>query len=351
MKFARRCVREMQPYQPGYQPPRVDGVIKLNTNENPYPPSPRVLEALRQHVDGRLRLYPDPEWRELRATASRVYGIGPEYIFFGNGSDEILALLFRAFVEREELTAFPYPTYSLYRTLAEANGNPYRLVETGEGFEVILDGFLEVPAKMVLLANPNSPTGLDLPPSAIESFVARYPGLVVVDEAYVDFGAESCLELVRRYRNLVVLRTLSKSFSLCGMRVGYCFADPELVAALMKVKDSYNINVLSQVAGKMALEDYQYMVERAREIARTRDGVKEGLERLGFLVFPSRANFLFMKHGTVPAREIFESLAAAGIYVRYFPERRLLDYLRVTIGTPQEMDVFLEQVSNVVGRR
>jgi len=341
MNLFRPHIRAMQGYEPGEQP-REAGFIKLNTNENPYPPSPRVIEAVRREAGERLRLYPDPLATPVREAAARLYGVPPEGILVGNGSDDLLTLVCRSFVDPGETIAFPLPTYTLYRTLAEIQGARVEAVAFPEDFS-LPPRLAEVPAKVVFLANPNSPSGTLVPPEAVERFARKHPGVVVVDEAYVDFARSHCLSLAGALPNVIVLRTFSKSFSLCGVRCGLAFADPEVIAGMAKVKDSYNVNRLAVVAAVAALEDIEHMRANVRRIVATRERLRAALEDLGFSCYPSEANFVLARAPEGQhARALYERLKRRRILVRYFDRPRLRDCLRITVGTDAEVDALLE---------
>ncbi len=339
-------LRGMEAYTPGYQPPITPATIKLNTNENPWPPSPLALKAISDAVGSELRLYPPSEWSELRSEISTAYGIPPGMIFCGNGSDEILSLIFRCFTDPGDTLILPYPTYSLYPVLASAAGVTVDHVETKEDFSVDLEAMAARKGRMVILANPNAPTGILAPVSAIMDFADRFDGIVVIDEAYIDFAPEgsSCLSALANRENVIILRTLSKSFSLCGIRCGYAFADSSLVQGLTAMKDSYNLDLLAQRGAAAAISDLGWMQGNARRIIAAREKFVERLAGLGFTVLPSAANFVFARHEQVASRRIFEGLAEHDIHVRHFGGRRVADWLRISIGTDDEM----ERVSGVL---
>jgi histidinol-phosphate aminotransferase len=326
----------MSGYVPGEQP-RDRRYIKLNTNENPYPPSPRVLEALRTAATSDLRLYPDPEATELRQKAAEVYRVPVDGIIAGNGSDDLLTMLFRACVEQGDgSVAYPVPTYSLYDTLARIQGAAPRTIPYPADFAVPVDGLVDLGARLTLVCSPNSPSGTAAPLSAIEALARRAKGLVVVDEAYVDFGRESALPLLAAHPNLAVLRTFSKSFSLAGMRIGLAFAHPDVICELNKVKDSYNLDRLSLVAARAALEDYAWMQANVAKVRAARDDLTADLHRLGFHVLPSEANFLFVRRPNLEGKVLYTKLREAGILVRHFATAELSGGVRVTVGTPEE---------------
>ena len=325
---------------PGEQPAPGRRVVKLNTNENPYPPSPRVLSALTAAVNDRLRLYPDPDARGLRTRAAAVYGVPPEYVLAGNGSDECLALLVRALVDPGDRVAFPVPTYSLYDTLVAVQGGTAVRVPWPTDFA--LPGELaDARARLTFLCNPNSPSGTLVANALIEDLARRIEGVLVVDEAYVDFARESALPLVTRHPNVVVLRTFSKSFSLAGLRVGLAFGHPDLLAGLRTVKDSYNLDRLALAAAEAALEDLDHMRTSVARVRTTRARLAHALAEIGFSVLPSEANFVLARRRGADLGPLARSLAGRDILVRHFPAPDLRDALRITVGTDDEIDTLL----------
>lgn len=342
-------IRDMVPYTPGEQPK--DRVfIKLNTNENPYPPSPRVLEAIRRTAGEELRLYPDPEASALRETLARYHGVAPEQVFVGNGSDEVLAFCFQAFFGPEKPICFPDISYSFYPVYAALFDVPFREVPLREDFTLPVEDLLGGNGG-VILPNPNAPTGIALPLGEIERLAAGNPSaVVVIDEAYVDFGTDSALALLSRYPNLLVVRTMSKSRSLAGMRVGYALGSPDLIAALNCVKNSFNsytLDRLALAAARASVEDEAYFEEMRQKIMATRARTAEALEKLGFRVCPSQANFLFVSHPKRSGKELLDGLRARDILVRWWGRARIADYLRITIGTDREMDRLVEELAQL----
>ncbi|MGD9780974.1 MAG: histidinol-phosphate transaminase [Kiritimatiellia bacterium] len=343
-EYIRKTVQELEAYAPGEQP-KVEGLIKLNTNENPYPPSPAVVRALRGFPAESLRLYPDPVCSALRERIAALNGCATEHVFVGNGSDEVLRLATRAFTQPGGAVASFDPSYSLYPVLAAAEEVGFRTVPLADGF-----GWTEPPADLeatlFFLANPNAPTGVFYPVETIRAFCRRFKGVVLVDEAYVDFsGGRDCLALAKELPNVLVGRTMSKSFSFAGLRIGWAIGSTELVGALYKLKDSYNVDRLAQALAWAALGDMAWMQDNARRIMATRGRVTAELEKRGFQVVPSASNFLFISPpaGTTAA-ELFAGLRAKKILVRYFPGKRTGDYLRVSIGTDAQMDAFLAAI-------
>jgi histidinol-phosphate aminotransferase len=334
----------MRAYTPGEQP-RDRRYVKLNTNENPYPPSPLVLRALREAVGEDLRVYPDPLAERLREKAAAVYGVEKENVLVGNGSDEVLAIVMRACVERGDPVAYPVPTYSLYDTLVAIQGGEARRVPFPEDFS-LPPALFETEARVTLLCNPNSPSGTFVPVARIEELAGRVRGLLVVDEAYVDFAPQSALALVRRHPRVMVVRTFSKAFSLAGLRVGLGFAHPDLIAELAKVKDSYNVSRLSLAAALAALEDYGWMRRNAERIKDGRRRLVAGLERLGFFVHPSEANFVLARRPGRSLEPLYLALRERGVLVRYFSG--LGDALRITVGAKEEIEALLRALEDAL---
>jgi histidinol-phosphate aminotransferase len=339
MSQVRRCVRDMQGYVPGKQPVG-GGYIKLNTNENPYPPSPRVLEALRDALTGDLRLYSDPLATPLRETAARLYGCEVDEVIAGNGSDDILTLIFRAFLDAGDVIATAAPSYTLYPVLSRMQDATCTDVPLGPGY-TLPEGLDAHGAKVVFIVNPNAPTGVLFAREALRDFLARAKSIVVVDEAYADFAGESAIDLLPEFPHLIVVRTLSKSYALAGMRLGLGFAHRDLIAQLMKVKDAYNLDRLSIVAGCAALEDQVWLRDTAAKIIRTRTHLLQTLADIGLHVPPSRTNFVFPRIPDGRACEIYEALEKRRILVRYFRGALVADSLRVTVGTDADVEAFV----------
>ncbi len=346
MNYARRHLERVEGYTPGEQP-RDSGFIKLNTNENPYSPSPRVFEAVKNVSGEQLRKYPDPVYRRLRSKISQVYGVAPERIFVGNGSDEVLSLLVRTFVDPDEKVVYTYPSYVLYETLAKLNAVGYESLELDDNFD-LPESVFSCSGKLFFIANPNSPTGKAVDRKTVGRLCDSFGGLVVADEAYADFSKNSCLDALNECPNLVILRTFSKSFSLASIRVGFALAREELVAELMKTKDSYNVNLLSQLAAEAALDDMDHMRRNVERIVKTRNRLSATLADMGFLVYPSESNFVLARYRNGSARDLYEQLKQRKILVRYFPLRRLDDCLRITVGTEQEIDSLLNALREIL---
>jgi histidinol-phosphate aminotransferase len=351
MSLFRKNVEAMAPYVPGEQPKPGARVTKLNTNENPYPPSERVSEAIVAELargGERLRLYSDPVAFDFRTAASEVTGFPVDRILAGNGSDELLTMIVRAVVEPGETIAYPYPSYVLYETLAHAQGARIRAVDFPRDFS-LPDALFGVDARLVFVTTPNSPSGTGYSAAELRRLAESVPkALVVVDEAYADFADENALELAKTVPNVVVLRTLSKSYSLAGMRLGLLFGAPDVVAGIAKVKDSYNLDRLALVAGAAALRDGESMRASVAKIRKTREHLTRGLRDLGFEVLPSSANFVFARLGTAKrARETYGALRARGILVRYFDRPLLDDGLRITVGTDGEIAALLSALGEL----
>ncbi len=346
MILFREAIRKMEGYVPGEQPEE-EGYIKLNTNENPYPPSPKIIKAICDFLATPLALsrYPHPLSEMVRVGAEKYYGVPREWIVVGNGSDELLNLIFRVFLGKGDRVAYPFPTYTLYRTLA--------LLQEAEPWEIPFPGDFSLPEEFVrarvplkILCNPNSPTGTYVSLEAIERLLRETSSPVVLDEAYVDFAPSNALSLLARFPHLLIVRTLSKSFSLAGLRIGFLFAHPEVVREILKAKDSYNVNVLSQIGAKAALEDMEYALRNIERIKETRLWFSRAMEELGFFVYPSCANFVMVKRGDMDLYFLYQELKKRKILVRYFPEWP--DALRITIGTDEHMHILLEQVRDII---
>ena len=347
-QYFRPNIIAMAGYVPGEQPPD-DDVIKLNTNENPYGPSPKVYASLKRAVGSSLRLYPEPQSDTLRATAARVYGVNAGNIIVGNGSDEILSMLLRCFVGPGGRVAYPVPTYSLYDTLVNVQDGITTAVNYPVDFSLPAE-LAEQNAALTFVCNPNAPSGTMISLKAIEKLARSTPGILAIDEAYIDFAATegaSAIPLIHQLPNLVVLRTFSKSFSLAGMRIGLAFADEEIITGMMKVKDSYNVNRLSLLAATVALEDLPWMTRNAQRIQRSRKKLTAGLERVGYQVYPSHANFVLARKDGQNLRSVYEELKCRKIFVRYFDLPGLQDCLRITVGKPSEIKILLKEMATL----
>lgn len=338
----------MEGYLPGEQPQN-GGIIKLNTNENPYPPSPRVLSALRKTVNSSLRLYPESLSDSLRSIAATTYGVRPENILAGNGSDELLSMLVRCFVGPGDRVIYPAPTYTLYDTLIAIQEGEIIGVSYSPDFS-LPETFYSQQAALTFLCNPNSPSGTLVSLEEVERLARSVRGILVVDEAYIDFAEGdriSSIPLIRTFSNLVVLRSFSKSFSLAGLRIGLAFAAEEIIAGMVKVKDSYNLNRLSLAAATAALHDLPWMARNVGRIQKSRKRLSRGLSRMGFHVYPSQANFVMARREGKNLRELYEELKKRKIWVRYFDKYGLEDSLRITVGTPQEIKRLLQEMEAI----
>lgn len=338
---ARPAVERMTAYTPGEQPPPGTPIVKLNTNENPYPPSPRVMQALAALEPERLRRYPPPMADAFREAAARAHGVTPDMVLAGNGSDDLLAIVLRAYVGAGDGLAYPWPTYSLYPVLAAVQEARAIEVPWEPGWALPTEALLRAGARAIFFANPNAPSGTLVPRAAVRALAERFDGLVLVDEAYADFAEEDCLALPRELPNVVVCRTLSKGYSLAGLRLGYAVAPAPIVRVLQKTKDSYNVDAPSIAAAIAALEDRAHAEKTWREVKRERARLTDELGRRGFAVEPSQANFLLARVPGGDAGAIYRALKDRGVLVRFFDQPDLRDKLRITVGTPQENDALL----------
>jgi histidinol-phosphate aminotransferase len=369
----RPLVRGLQPYVPGEQP-KIKGLIKLNTNENPYPPSPRVLAATRATVDGRLRLYPNPTAQVLRDNLARLHGCRPENIIVGNGSDELLAMAVRAFVETrvgqasrlsraggtpallwsKSLVQFFTPSYSLYPVLADIHGAARNAVPLRPDFAIPSVAELrrarqwDFGAALTFVTTPNAPSGRGYSTAELEELCRAQKGVVLLDEAYVDFAREDAMSLALKYPHVLVARTFSKAYSLCFQRVGYCVGHPALIAALQKIRDSYNVNGLGQVAALATLDDLPRYRANFRRIIATRERLSHELEALGFRVFPSQTNFILVRPPKYTAQTWLQKLRDRKILVRWFSDPLVRDYLRITVGKPEEAAALVKAAKTVL---
>lgn len=338
----------MAEYIPGEQPQNLDEFIKLNTNENPFPPSRSVLEALENACDESLRRYPNPTATAVRECFAEMHGLSPENVFVGNGSDEIFTLLFRGFIEPKDRAVFPYPSYSLYYTLAEANGIKYDRVPLTKSLDVDFSPFLEKNYALAIVANPNNPTGKGLDGKSVRSFLQKFEGLLVIDEAYVDFYGETLIGFVKEFDNCIITRSFSKSYSLAGLRVGLAIAHADIIRGLIKLKDSYNVDRLAQVGALAALKDvksFRYCMEMVRN---NKEYLEEMLEDLGFEIVPSKANFVFTKHPAIASKELYGKLKERKILVRWFDGPVQSEYVRITVGTMMEIKTLVKELRELL---
>lgn len=333
-------VRTVEPYVPGEQPNQPD-MIKLNTNENPYPPAPGVVEALKNFDTDKLRLYPEPTCKVLVDAIAEYYGIRSSQVFAGVGSDDVLAMIFMTFFNSKKPILFPDITYSFYDVWADMLRIPFETKALDDNFQIRKEDYYGENGGVVF-PNPNAPTGILMPLSEIEDIIAHNRNvIVVVDEAYIDFGGESALPLIEKYDNLLVVQTFSKSRSLAGMRLGFAMGNEKLIRYINDVKYSFNSYTLNQTAlslGVQAIKDREYFEKTCEKVIATREWTKCELKKLGFSFGDSMSNFIFATHERVPAKEIFEALREHNIFVRYFSKPRIDNYLRISIGTQQEME-------------
>lgn len=349
MKYGRDLLKDVQGYMPGEQPTLPD-IIKLNTNENPHPPSPKVTAALQAMSAEALRRYPDPVAVELREACAERYGFdSADWVVAGNGMDELLALAVRTFVDLGDTVLTTYPTYTLYETLAQLHGAEIREVDLDDNYQ-LTEEFFATPARLCFLPRPNAPSGVCARRADVERLCREFDGIVVIDEAYVDFSDDNCAGFPKRFENAIVMRTFSKAFSLAGVRLGVAFAQPAIISEFLKTKDSYNLSALTQAAGLAALADYGHMEANAAKVCATRARLTDALTDMGFEIPPSQANFVLARwHGTPDAGKIHKQLRQRNILVRYFDQDpRLLDALRITVGKNDEADLLLAALVEIV---
>ena len=343
-------IRKIEPYVPGEQS-KEKNIVKINANENPYPPSPKAIEAIRSFDAGRLRFYPDANALPLKKALADYYNVEADNVFLGNGSDDVIALCFQTFFCSDKPIAFPDITYSFYPVWCRLFNIPYVTYKLDENFRIIPEDYKEENGG-VILPNPNAPTsigeGLDFVRKLLEY---NQDSIVIIDEAYVDFGGTSCIELIKEYDNLVVTGTFSKSRSLASLRIGFAIANKKLISYLEAVKNSYNsytVDSLSIAAGIASVEDDEYFRQTIGKVIKTRQRVTDELEALGFEVLPSSSNFIMATHNDCNMKEMFEYLKGQKVFIRYFSLPRIDKYVRVTIGTDEEMDVFLDKVKEFI---
>ncbi|KPL04381.1 MAG: hypothetical protein AMK75_01225 [Planctomycetes bacterium SM23_65] len=345
-RYFREAIDDMEGYVPGFQP-KVADYVKLNTNENPYPPSPLVLEAIKAELS-RLRRYPDPTSDAVREEAAKLFGVEIENVLAGNGSDELLRMIVTAFVEPGQTVSYPFPTYSLYEVLVNIQGAWNRPVAFPDDWS-LPEGLFGNDSPLTFLSNPNSPTGTLVPPEDVAKLAESLGGVLVVDEAYVEFAETNCMRLVDEHENVIVLRTLSKSHSLAGLRLGLAVASKGLIAGLMKVKDSYNLDRLAIVGGAAALADEAHMRANIEKVKATRVRLVNELDALGFSTLPSQANFILTcPPDGLSATEYYEKLWEKRILIRWLDQPRVRDYVRITVGTDDEIDRLLETTRDIL---
>lgn len=350
LSFVRPNIRAMHGYTPGEQPGVGERVVKLNTNENPFPPSAKVMQAIREIEPEHLRRYPNPTADAFREVAAQVLGIESESILAGNGSDDILTIVTRTFVPPGGTLAFAHPTYSLYKVLAGIEDAKTAPVPWEKGWQLPVEGLLATKANAIYLANPNAPSGTIVSAEAIRHLVEQFEGMVLIDEAYVDFADENCVQLARKYDNVVISRTLSKAYSLAGLRFGYAIAKPAMIEQMMKVKDSYNTDAISIIAAAAAIADQDHARRTWAHVRQERARLTEELTQSGFDVLPSHANFVLAKVPGNDGLAMYQSLKAMGVLVRHFDQPGLREYIRITIGTSQENNALLGGVRELLSK-
>jgi len=346
MGYFRDNIERMQGYEPGYQPSSLD-VIKLNTNENPYPPSPAVIKVIREIGPEQLRRYPDPMGNAFREEAGKINGVEPDWIMCCNGGDELLKMAFTAFCDRKRPAAYPVPTYSLYPVLAN--------IQNCRAIEVPFDEEFNLPSKLArvraaltIVCNPNAPSGTIIAAEELAELADEIKGVLLIDEAYVDFAKQNCVELVKQFDNVIILRSLSKGYSLAGLRFGYAIARPEMLKGLLKVKDSYNADAISITAATAAIKDREYFRQTVEKVKLERKWLTEQLRGMGFEMPESSSNFVFAEHKTSNAKEIYDKLVERNIYVRYWDLPGIENKLRISVGTKEQNDTLLSALKEIV---
>lgn len=349
-KFWNEKVKNIEAYVPGEQP-KDKKYIKLNTNENPYPPSEKAMEAMKNAVNGDLKLYPDPTCSELIKKIAAFYNVGEDEVFIGNGSDEILAFSFMTFFSKDKKILFPDISYTFYKVYAELLDLNYELVKVDDNFSIPLEKFKDQNGG-IIIPNPNAPTGKFVDTNNLIKVVeANAESVVIIDEAYVDFGGESMVQYTKKYKNLLVVQTFSKSRSLAGLRVGFAIGDKDLIEGLNKIKNSINSYTIDRVAlagASAAIDDKEYFDVTRNKIINTRIKTISRLEEMGFIVLDSKANFIFVKHKETRGEFLYNTLKDNGILVRYFNKERINDYLRITIGTDEEMEILIKKLKDIL---
>jgi histidinol-phosphate aminotransferase len=346
MGYFRDNIERIGGYEPGFQPKQVD-IVKLNTNENPYPPSPKVMEVLREIKPEQLRRYPDPLGTAFREVAAEINGVKPENIMCCNGGDELLSLAVRALCDADRAVAYPVPTYTLYPVLANIQGC--------KTIEIPFDEEFNLPARLTntgaaltIVCNPNAPTGTCVSVEELASLADEINGVLLIDEAYVDFAERNCATLVKNFDNVIILRSLSKGYSLAGLRFGYAIAQRGLIDGLIKVKDSYNVDTVAIAAATAAIKDQKYFSENVKKVKAERDRMTKKLRALGFEVPPSQSNFVLAACRNCSASAVYEKLAQRNIYVRYFAQPGIEDKLRITIGTAEQNDKLVSAIEEIL---
>lgn len=349
MTYFRHNIEQMSGYVPGEQLIGAN-IIKINSNENPYPPSPLVLEALR-NLDGELlRRYPEPMAGRFRTAVSAALDLPSDWIIVGNGSDELLGVITRAFTSPQRQIVCPMPTYVLYRTLAQIQDAEFVEIPYDNNYNLPLEEIIAANGAVTFIASPHSPSGTVVPLDLLDKLAAQLQSILVIDEAYVDFATENALELAKKHDNVIILRTLSKGYSLAGIRLGFAVANPTLIAGLMKVKDSYNVDAIACIVGVAALQDQAHKNANAEKIKKSRVTLASELQKLNFDVYPSQANFLLARSPHGNAEYLYQSLKTRGILVRYFSQPRLEDKLRITVGTDEQNARLVKALVEMMGK-
>ena len=346
MSYFRENIDKLKGYEPGFQPSQVD-VVKLNTNENPFPPSPKVMEMLSKITTEQLRRYPDPLGNRFRDAAAQLNGVLPENIMCCNGGDDLLNLAFRACCDENRPAVYPVPTYTLYPVLAK--------IQNCQAIEIPFDDEFNLPSKLAatsaaltIVCNPNAPSGTIISAEELASLADEISGVLLIDEAYVDYAEKNCTSLIKDFDNVIILRSLSKGYSLAGLRFGYAIAQPELIEGLIKVKDSYNVDSIAIALATEAIKDQEYFKKNIEKIKSERNRLTEQLRKLGFGVPDSSANFVLARYKNGSAVEIHKELAKKNIYIRYFPYPRLEDKLRISIGKPEQDDKLIAALKEIL---
>jgi histidinol-phosphate aminotransferase len=346
MGYFRKNIEQLKGYEPGFQPSKRD-VIKLNTNENPYPPSPAVLEAMSKIGPEQIRKYPDPLGEQFRIAAAEAIGVTPENIMCCNGGDELLTMAFRAFCDAKRPVAYPVPTYTLYPVLAK--------MQNCKTIEVPFDDEYNLPSKLAstdaaltIVCNPNAPTGTFVIVDELSSLADEIKGVLLVDEAYVDFAEDNCVRLIENFNNVIILRSMSKGYSLAGLRFGYAIAPKDLITGLLKIKDSYNVDAVATAAATAAIKDQDYFAENVEKIKKERKRLTDELRQMGFVVPNSFANFVLAGINDYKASVIYDRLVEKNIYVRFFDLPGVDDKLRITVGTPLQNDSLIDALKEIL---
>lgn len=343
-------VNEIVPYTPGEQP-KVTNLIKLNTNENAYGVSPKVLNALKGAIDDHLKLYPDPTSQQLCTELGKLHNVDPKSVFVGNGSDEVLGFAFFALLKHEKPVLFPDITYSFYPVYCNLFNINYKTIPLTNDFEINLHDYEKEDCAGIVITNPNAPTGILLTPQLIQKYLKEHPKqIVIVDEAYIDFGGESVVALINEFPNLLVVRTFSKFYGLAGLRVGYAVGNPDLIEGIRRVKDSFNsypLDRLAQTAATEAVKDIQWSIDNANRIIANRDYLTKSLQSFGFNVLDSKSNFIFVSHPQIAGEELASKLREKNILIRHFSTDRIKEWLRITVGNEEECKVLIREIQNI----